>query len=312
MEQNIWMADLKNVDLHLLACFEALVTERSVTRAAARMDLSQPAMSNALARLRQLFQDELLVRTNRGMVITDRALEAAVIVRETLQALSALLSGGQGFEPASTQCHFTIAVTDYTASILIPHLIPLLRREAPGMQITFILPDQSRVRDWLDSGYVDVMVGYLVDLPGGLRSAELFGDHMCCIAAARHPHVQGSISLETYIAARHVCRGAAGTQQFTLEVMVDRTLADMGLHRNVSLRTQTAFGMAEAVACSDLLGTIATKGAERYRMALGVQILALPFSSPEPTISMVWHERTHRHAAARWLRDAMRRCFPWR
>jgi len=305
------MMDLRSVDLHLLACFDALMAEGSVTHAAVRMNLSQPAMSNALARLRDLFRDPLLVRTARGMVATPRAIELHVLVRNTLQAFAALMSDGDDFDASASAARITVAVSDYTSSLFVPHLLPLLRREAPGIEVTLVAPDQSRVREGLESGDFDLMIGYLVDLSEGLRAVELYRDSFACIVAADHPVIGDSLDLAGYVAAAHVRRGTATTNPFTLEMMVDRALEERGVRRRVVLRTPTAFGLAQAVACSDLVGSLARTGARQYARTFGIRVLDLPFEIATPTITMAWHERTHRQAAVRWFREAVRRCGAW-
>ena len=305
------MQDLKGIDLHLLACLDALVSEGSVTRAAERMQLSQPAMSQTLNRLRDLFRDPLLVRTGRGMVATPRALELRGVVRDTLRAFTQALSDGSEFDAGTTQARLTLAVTDYTVSILMPHLLPLLRREAPGLQLVLVTPDHNRMREWLENGDVDLMMGYLRELSEGLRAVELYRDQMCCLASAQHPSIRGNIELDAFIASGHVCRGNASTSQFAVEEAIEQALERIGRHRRVMLRTQSAFGMAQAVAHSDLLGCMANIGAPVYANILGLQVLKLPFEVPPLSVSMVWHERTHRQPAAKWLRDAIRRCNAW-
>lgn len=305
------MIDLRSVDLHLLACFDALMAEGSVTHAAVRMNLSQPAMSNALSRLRDIFRDQLLVRTARGMLPTPRAIELHVLVRSTLQAFTGLMSEGSDFDALASTSRMTVAVSDYTSALLVPHLLPLMRREAPAMEMTLVAPDQSRAREGLESGEFDLMIGYVVDIPEGLRAVELYRDAFACIVATHHPVIQGSVDLAAYSAATHVRRGTPTANPFTLEVMVDRALEEQDLRRRVALRTQTAFGLAQAVACSDLVGSMAKTGARHYASIFGLQVLDLPFPIATPTITMVWHERTHRQASARWFREAIRRCGAW-
>jgi len=303
--------DLRSVDLHLLACFDALMAEGSVTHAAVRMNLSQPAMSNALARLRDIFRDPLLVRTARGMVATPRAMELHVLVRSTLQAFANLMSDGSDFDASASAARITVAVSDYTSWLLVPHLLPLLRREAPGMEVTFVAPDQSRVREGLESGDHDLMIGYFVDLPEGLRAVELYRDSFACIVAADHPVIHDSLDFAGYAAAAHVRRGTATTNPFTLEVMVDRALEEHGVRRRVVLRTPTALGLVQAVACSDLVGSLARTGARLFEPMFGIRVLDLPFRIATPMISMVWHERAHQQPAMRWFREAVRRCGAW-
>jgi DNA-binding transcriptional LysR family regulator len=119
------------------------------------------------------------------------------------------------------------------------------------------------------------------------------------------------MDLAAYSAAAHVRRGTPTTHAFTLEMMVDRALEERGISRRVALRTHTAFGLAQAVACSDLVGSMAKTGARHYASIFGIQVFDLPVPTTPPTITMVWHERTHRQAAAHWFRDAVRRCGAW-
>ena len=301
--------DLRSIDLHLLVCFDALMTDRSVTHAAHRMNLSQPAMSNALARMRELFNDQLLVRTNKGMAPTPRAEQLHGAVKHALQTLQGVFADPESFDADTAQARFQIAMTDYTSLVVLPRLLPMLRQQAPHIDLVLVPPDRSRLREWLEEGLADLAIGYFVDLPEGLRATELFRDGMCCIASASHPTIRGALDLQAYIANPHVYWGGAQTHPFTMEAMVDRALNDLGLQRRVVLRSLSAPVLAQAVACSDMLGTTARLGAARHAEALGVQVLDLPFSVPEGVVSMVWHERTHRSAGAKWLRDGVRRAL---
>ena len=301
------MAASRSIDLHLLACFDALITERSVTRAAERVGLTQPAMSNALGRMRELFGDALLVRTTKGMAPTPRALELQATVRPALLALTQAFEEPEAFDPGAARLAFTLAVTDYTSSIVVPQLVTALRREAPGIELIVVPPDRARVREWLENGDIDLTLGYYVDLAEGLRAIELFRDSMCCIAAARHPLVRGSIDLATYMAAGHAYWGGANAHLFTMEMVTDRALERLGLQRKVALRTSSAAVLAQTVAATDLIGTMARAGAEQYSRQFALQTLGVPFGLEASSVSMVWHERTHRSPGARWLREVIRR-----
>lgn len=303
--------DLKSIDLHLLSCFDALIAEQSVTRAAVRMELSQPAMSHALARMRVLFHDELLVRTSRGMSPTPRARELHQLVQQVLQAFSVVLAEAREFDPASGSARLTLAVTDYTCSMVLPQLASLVRREAPQMELIFVPSDRTRVQEWLEEGEVDLTIGYFVELPEGLHATELYSDSMCCIVSRTHGEIQGAIDLGSYAAKPHVYWGGAKSNLFTLEMMTDRALAELGIARKIQMRVPSAFGVAQVAASSDLLATVPRSGALDYQLTLGVQVLDLPFAVSRPNISLVWHERTHRNPAARWLREAIRRCGAW-
>lgn len=178
---------------------------------------------------------------------------------------------------SASAARITIAVTDYTSSLFVPHLLPLLRREAPGMEVTFIAPDQSRVREGLEGGDYDLMIGYLVDLSEGLRATELYRDAFACIVASDHPVIREGLDLAGYAAAAHVRRGTATSNPFTLEMIVDRALEAQGCAATRGAAHPNGVRSGSGRRLSDLVGSLAKTGARQYARIFDIRVLELPF-----------------------------------
>ncbi|RYX89603.1 MAG: LysR family transcriptional regulator [Comamonadaceae bacterium] len=299
--------DHKHLDVYLLRCLNALVTEAHVTRAAERMGIGQPAMSATLARLRMLFSDPLLVRTEKGMVATPRALEVAEQVQQALDLIDQSLSEGAPFDPARASAHFRIATSESVGFLLMPSLIASVRQLAPGVQLSVHNPDLPRVRQELEEGDCDLVVAFLRNAPPGLRSTPLMRQHMCVIAAADHPAIQGAITLEQYVAYPHVCYALGRTGGSTIETVVDEALSRAGLVRTVAARVPSTLSSPAVVAKSDMLATLPGRIASHFAPLLGLQMLAPPLELGDVHTSMFWHERAQNNPAHRWLREQFRR-----
>lgn len=295
----------RNIDLHLLACLDALLTERQVTRAAERMNMTQPGMSNALARLRQKFQDPLLVRTSHGMVPTERALELAASVRAALMHVDAALAHHGEFIPENARVSYKIAISDYVSLLLMPALMDDLLKKAPGVKVTTSASDAKRLREWLEEGECHLSIGYYADLADGMHSSELLTDEMCCIAREGHPALRGRISLEQYIEQPHVLM-VGGSQAATFEVMADEALSALGLARRIVMRMPSLLVVPAVVAGSEMIATVPRRLARIYRESLPLQVMELPVEVPTYRLLMVWHERTQHDGAQRWLRQKIR------
>lgn len=296
----------KRIDLQLLACLDVLVAERSVTRAAQRLNMSQPAMSTALARLRDLMQDALLVRTSKGMTPTPRALEVVESVRIHLRGLESAIAASEPFEPATAREQIRIATTDFTGTLLLPLVANYLSQKAPGISLVVRLPDPSRIGEWLQEGECDLAVGFFPELAGDLRVSPLFSDTLSCIARRESRGTPPTLSLADYLAARHVLFGSPFAPISTIESLVNATLDRVGIVRHASIEVPSILLPAYIVAQSDLLATLPTRLAQKFTTLLPIDMFELPFVAPALDFSMVWHERTHRVAAHRWVRSLIR------
>jgi DNA-binding transcriptional LysR family regulator len=295
----------KRIDLQLLACLDALVDERSVTRAAQRLDMSQPAMSAALAKLRELLQDALLVRTSKGMVPTPRALEVAQSIRIHLRGLESAIAATDPFDPTTAKDQIRIATTDFTGTLLLPLVAHHLSQQAPGMSVLVRLPDPSRIGEWLQEGECDLAVGFFPELADDLRVSSLFTDTLSCIARRGSRGSPPVLSLADYQSAHHVLFGSPFAPISTIESLVNRTLNHIGVVRHTSIEVPSILLPAYIVAQSDLLATLPSRLAHRFTATHPVDVVDLPFEAPSLNFTMVWHERSHPVAAHRWVRSVI-------
>jgi len=296
----------RNLDLQLLACLDALISECSVTRAAERMGMSQPGMSSALARLRRLTNDELLVRTARGMLPTPRARELAESVQAGMRAFEDVLGDRGPFEPAGARGSFTVATADFPGMLIFPQVMQRLCREAPGLQMEMRLPDPAHIREWLSEGGADIAVGYFPQLADGLRTSLLFEESLVCVAAADHPDIGTRVSTEEFAQAAHVIFGSPFTPSSLLETILDDRFAGLGIRRRLGMRVASILLSPYVVAQSPLLAILPRVFAQHFASFLPLKLVSCEFDLPPIAISMVWHERSHRLGMHTWMRGVIR------
>lgn len=296
--------DPKHLDLHMLRCLHALITDAHVTRAAERLGMTQPTMSSALARLRVLFGDPLLVRTEKGMVPTPRALEIAVAVHGALELLDQALAQDQSFEPMRSSAHFELAASESASFVLMPSLVRRVRELAPNVELRIHVPDLPRARQVLEEGQADLLVSFTRSAPAGLRSRPLLQQRLVVIAAGDHPGVQGSISLDQFLEWPHALHMVGHTGS-AVEVAVDAALASTGRRRIIGAWVPSSVSSPAVIAKTDLLATVPERVALFFSEALGLQVLDPPLAMGDAQLSMYWHDRLHRSAAHRWLRDVL-------
>jgi DNA-binding transcriptional LysR family regulator len=300
------MKTLRNIDLQLLACLAALISECSVTRAADRMGMSQPGMSNALARLRRLTNDELLVRTARGMVPTPRALELAESVSVGMRAFEDVLADRSQFDAETARGTVTIATADFPGILLLPRLMERLCHDAPGITVEMRLPDPAHISEWLSEGECDIVVGHFPALSDGLRSSLLFQESLVCVASAHHPTIGSRVSAEEFAQATHVIFGSPFAPLSILESMLDDAFARIGIQRRLGVRVASVMMTPYVVARSPMLATLPRLFAHHFASYLPLKLLDSEFELPSIGVNMVWHERSHRLGMHAWLRGVIR------
>ena len=291
--------DTKKLDLNLLQALEALLAERNVTRAAKRLNLSQPALSTQLARLRAMFGDELFVPTSRGVLPTARALDLQQPLREALDRLRGVVDSGNEFDPASSRMTFSLAGSDYMqVAVLLPFLLGL-RSEAPRLRTRVLLSDSRTVASELEQGDADVAFLQPELVNGALRSQPLFVERYVCIAR-RGLLAPGSMTLDRFLAADHV---VVSPRAEGFRGPTDTALEALGRERNVCFAVSSFVFLIEAVSKSDLIAV-----APR-RLALAnadkLDLFDAPLAIPDFAIAMIWHDRTHQHPGHRWLRQRL-------
>jgi DNA-binding transcriptional LysR family regulator len=295
--------NLQTIDLNLLVAFEALMEERNVTRAARRVGLSQPAMSNALARLRRTFDDPLLVRTPSGMSPTPAAQVLIEAVRTSLSHLRAALEEKPAFNPAASRRAFHVLTNDYAEIVLLAPLVGKLREQASGVSIRVHRPPnvfQPPSRTALSDSF-DLAIGFFPDalsLDASVRSEVLFEEDNVCIASTSHPSIKSKISIRQYAAARH----AAVFYKSEGPGVIDTILAQKGLTRELAVLAPHFASVPFIVAESDLIATVPRRLAQRLGKALKLQVLPIPFTIPPFRLAMLWHERVDSDPAHAWLR----------
>lgn len=293
-------------DLNLLAYLEALIDEQHVSRAAQRVNLSQPAMSLALKRLRTLFGDPLLVQTPKGMVPTPRAQELVGPVREILAQSRELVLQQKAFDPANSTDTFVITASNFVASVFLPNLIKRFEADAPHAELIVHTGLQYRVKEWFDDASVDIGVSYVVTPPGELHRRSLVKERLVCIARPAHPVIEGELTLDKLCAVSSVTVKPA-TRPFV--GMLDRALTLQGRAMRVSLSVADFLLVPDVVSTSDLIAVVPERAAQRFLKEHALKVWPLPLELPPLELSMVWHERTHHELSRQWLRKVMRETF---
>jgi len=293
--------NITDLDLNLLRALDAIASERSVTVAGERIGLSQPAMSNALSRLRQLFDDPLFVRTPRGMRPTPFAQQLAQPVREALRLIQTALQQHAGFEPRSSGNTFRLFMSDIGEMVFLPGLLERIKHDAPGIRIEVVRIPVKDVHAALEAGEIDLAVGFLPGLTKGMREQALFREHYVCMLRADHPAIGAKISAKQFRQAAHVLVSYAGTGHQVIE----DTFVAQGLGARVAARVPHFLVVPMILARTDLIVTVPSRVAAVFAQMGKFKVLKLPLALPGFEVSLHWHERFHRDPANRWLRQVM-------
>lgn len=299
--------NLASIDLNLLVAFEALMEERHVTRAAERIGIAQPSMSAALRRLRTVFADELFLRTPSGMQPTDKALRLAGPIGDALRQIRGVLAPEEHVDPATAQRRITLAVTDYGDLVVVPALIRLLRREAPGIDLVvrpLVDPDEALAK--LEAREVDALIGGHLPASPRCTRHRLFDERFVCIRDAGRADADARMTLEDYVARPHALFSPAGGDG--LPGSVDALLARHGATRRIAVRLAHVVAVPFAVAGTDLVATLAERVAQQLAPLAGVAIVASPVELPVFAIDLVYLNRLADDPLLRWLVDAIDRC----
>ena len=289
--------DIRAVNLNLLAAFDALIEQRSVTRAAAKMGVTQSAMSNSLAQLRTLFGDPLFRRTARGIEPTPRALALAEPVRKGLAAFALALTP-RDFEPKTAERAFVLAASDYVEFVLLPPLVRRLAREAPRVRVEVRPWGLHQVPPSLARAEVDLMVGFYDSVPAHHTQQLLFDEVYTCIARKAHPGLGKKPTLEDWLRQKHVLVSQQGDSPGS----VDRALAARKLERTVGARVSHFLLVPMLVARTDLVAALSLRVASAYAAPLGLRLFPPPLPLPKGRIGQVWHEQLEHDPAQRWFR----------
>jgi DNA-binding transcriptional LysR family regulator len=291
---------MQQLDLNLLRLFDALATERSVTRAASRLNLTQSATSSALARLRRSLGDPLFVRTSSGLVTTPKAEAMTDTIRQCLTRIDEVTTRETPFTPGTINKQFRIRAPDHALRILLPYLIPALRKEAPYLSLEFQFLSSDDFFRELKVGELDILISYFSGKTGeNLRATRIFTERVVTIASRNHSKIKRKLTLDNYIEAEHVVLRPQGTWNVS---PIERALRKLGLARKVVMLAPSHLIVPMIVESSDIIATVPDNLARQFVKENAVYAYPMPFNAPSFEFSMAWHERAHRDPAHRWLR----------
>ncbi len=290
--------NLRQIDLNLLIALDALLTERNVTRAGERLCLSQSAMSGTLAKLRHMFDDELLVRVGRNLEPTAYANEIAAPVRQCLQQLEDLLNAKRAFDPRAENRVFRIAATDYAVLLMLAPLVTRLAERAPNISVQFVKLD-SAARERLVDGTVDFCI-MPEGVEPGLPSLALFEDPWVCILWDQHQSIGERLTLEDFMAQPHMAFNISDEGHAS---MADEHLARNGYRRHIVATTASMTNAPFLLQGTTMLSVVPRRLAERLREAASIRLLDLPVEVPPLAEKLVWNPRFTQSLPHIWMRE---------
>ncbi|WP_211828466.1 LysR family transcriptional regulator [Kistimonas asteriae] len=300
--------NVSRIDLNLLVYLDALLRERNVTRAADQLGITQPAMSNGLRRLRDLFEDPLLVRTSDGMTPTERARQLQPIVRNVLAEIEQAVQPRKPFESATSRRVFRIMASDYAESTLIPQVLRQLRLEAPDVTLDVLTPSDVSFQD-VERGRVDMAINRFDDMPQSFHQAIIWEDDFSCLISRSNPILDEFI-LDNYLAARHVWVSKTGMgvgvgvnpEDVQRLGWVDEALDRLGKKRTISVFTRHYQVAMQLVRNNDLIATLPTRAARLQTGGGDLVVLAPPFEIPAFELKMAWSPLLQQDSGHQWLR----------
>lgn len=302
------MNHFRQIDLNLLIYLDALLRERNVTRAAEQLNITQPAMSNGLKRLRTLLNDPILVRTSEGMVPTERALAMKSQVRELLYSVEEIIQPTRAFEPGESDRVFRMMISDYAASTLMSPLLKALREHAPDVTIDLMTPSDVSFHD-VENGKVDIAINRFEDLPQSFHQKQLWQDDFACLIHQSHPLLE-NYTLEGYLEAEHSWVSKTGfgvgigmTPDAVQKLgWVDNALAKIGHTRRIQVFTRN-YHVAMHLAREGLIATLPKRAAKLYEDAPDLVLREPPFAIPEIDLQMIWSPLLQHDEGHRWFRQ---------
>lgn len=289
---------LAGIDLNLLVALDALIQDANVTAAGRRIGLSQPAMSHALARLRELLSDALLVREGRSLRRSALAERLGPVVQELLAEVETMLLGARDFVPRLATRGFRITTNDYCGAVLLPDAIERIQRAAPQVHLQIHAHRGAAPVRELARGELDLALGTFLEVDPSLKVEALFDEHFVCLVRKGHPRVRGKLTLARYVELTHLQVSAPG---YGFGV-VDQALAQRGLKRRIAVQIPFFLIATSIVARTDLIVTLPARLAHLPGADHGLRVLPAPLELSTFSVQQVWHERADGDPACTWLR----------
>ena len=289
--------NLSTIDIRLLLVFEALMRERSVSRAAQEVGMSQPAVSRALNTLREMLKDELFVRSSGGMMPTAHARDLGPPIREVLARLQAIFESAN-FVPGASTRTFRLAVSDHCAALILPVLGERLRKEAPGIKLRIRPRRHLAVAGELDMGEIDLAIGSALDLPSRIKKQFLFSEPYVCVMRRDHPLAGHRLSYDDYMAAEHVAVSHMGEPLQAVDIHLRKD----GTKRRIPITVNQALLAPEVLQRSDLILTTQLNLVRRLSAFKELHIVPLPVPVEPLAVHLAWHRDLAKHTAHEWLR----------
>ena len=290
--------ELSDIDLNQLVLFQQLMVDRRVSKVAENLGLTQPAVSNTLAKLRRQFGDDLFVRTPKGMMPTPFAEQLAGPIGEALGLIHSGLNQHTRFDPAHARRDVTIGMTDIGEIVFLPELVERLRQDAPGVSLSTVRTTASNLREDMEAGKVDLAIGPLPQLQAGFFQRRLFRQRYVCLFRQGHPLDRQRMSLADFQAAEHLIIVSAGTGHGQVDDLIRRA----GVDRQMRLTVPHFVGVGHILQRTDMVATVTERLAERLAQPFGLRFLPHPVDLPEVAINLFWHAKVHRSPAHQWLR----------
>ena len=295
--------NLAAIDLNLLVAFEALITEHSVTKAAEKLQIGQPAMSSSLNRLRVLFEDDLFIRLGQQMQPTVKAKAIAPNILAVLHQIRQTIITSHLFDPLSSDRTFAIGSSDYTSLVIVPPLLEFSCQNAPLINFHTIGFEKDSVGELLEKGIIDIALGVFPNPPRQTLLEPIFEEHFVGIARQDHPDItNGTISLESFTKLSH----ALTTLRRDHSGAIDRTLQEQNLQRRIALITPHMLVLPFAIATSDMVAAVPQRLAITMAKACNLTIFELPIETKPWKVSMLWSILSDRDEAHQWLRSTIR------
>ena len=294
--------NLRSFDLNLMICFDALFQELSVTKAAQRLRVTQPAMSHSLSCLRMLLEDDLFVRVGAKMEPTPRACELATPIRELLAASQNTLLGHRPFNPKKDERTFRLGLSDQLQALILPGLVARLRQEAPHIKLMTKATSRETVFDMLDTGAVDFTIGSFNAEPSWARKTTLFSEeHVCCFNP-QYVSIRPPVDKKSYIRTPHALVSRKAESMFGY---LEDALRRAGITPNVVFSTTNFFTLLLLTSQSSVICTVPARLTNRYARALGLVISPLPFKLEDFQVELLWHQRNASEQSFDWMRTLL-------